>query len=168
MQQKINHLVTLAKGLLPSEKDPPILPSYLQELIEDDGEASPPLALRQVRNLTFDANAHSHSWSERTVPAGKFALGDLGYIPAGKDMDAFVLVRNVIKDNLTQFSIESTPRGDHWCWEQIPLNRQPIDTYALPSNVLGCIHCFSIRCIVSKRVCVTDGLLLCRPKLKST
>lgn len=136
MQKKLNHLVTLAQGLLPSERDPPALSAHLQELIDCDPEDSS-LTLRQVRDLTFNANAHGHSWRERTAPVGKFVLGDLGYVPAGKEIEDFVLLRNVIKDGLVHFSVEATPYGDNWCWEDVPHNRQRIDSYALPGDVLG-------------------------------
>ncbi|KAF7966754.1 hypothetical protein HWV62_37209 [Athelia sp. TMB] len=136
MRKKINHLVTLAQGILPSERDLPTLSAHLQELIDCDPEDSQ-LTLRQVRELAFNASTHGHSWKERTAPAGKFALGDLGYIPAGKEMEDFVLIRNVVKDGLVQFQVESSPYGDNWCWKDFPHNRQRIDSYPLPGDVLG-------------------------------
>ena len=129
-------MVTLAQGILPSERDLPTLSAHLQELIDCDPEDSR-LTLRQVRELAFNASTHGHSWKERTAPAGKFALGDLGYIPAGKEMEDFVLIRNVVKDGLVQFQVESSPYGDNWCWKDFPHNRQRIDSYPLPGDVLG-------------------------------
>jgi len=137
MQRKINHLVTLAQGLLPSEGDPPGLSAQLQELMDNETEDTTSLTLRQVRNLTLNANQHDHSWSERTVPPHKFIVGDLGYVPHGKGFESFVTLRNVLRDGLAQFALESKASADHWCWAQVPIRRQPLDAYALPGDVSG-------------------------------
>lgn len=137
VQRKINHLVTLAQGLLPCGSDPPALSAHLQELIEDASENSTALTLRKVRNLTLDANQHGHSWSERTIPPHKFFVGDLGYIPPGKGFESFVTLRNVMKEGAAQFELESKASADHWCWAQVPIRRQPLDAYTLPDDISG-------------------------------
>ncbi|KAF9219368.1 hypothetical protein BS17DRAFT_789562 [Gyrodon lividus] len=135
MQKKINNLVTLARALLPRGSESPELPPKLQELIEDNNFDASSLTLRQLRDLTFHAGGHNHSWYERHVPADKFYVGDIGYIPPGKGWDSFVRLRNVLKDAALKTSAKSF--GEYWCWENVPISRQPLQAFEMPMNISG-------------------------------
>ncbi|KAF8130317.1 hypothetical protein EV363DRAFT_1432216 [Boletus edulis] len=137
IQKKVNHLVTLARSLLPSGSQQPLLPSKLQQLIEDNDSDTPSLTLRQVRDLTFHAGAHEHSWYERNVPACKFSVGDFGYTPRGKDWSSFVRLGNVLEDDAGALKLSFRANGEHWCWEDVPIRRQPLQAFELPMNVSG-------------------------------
>ncbi|KAH7905878.1 hypothetical protein BJ138DRAFT_1226523, partial [Hygrophoropsis aurantiaca] len=137
MQRKINHLVTLARSLLPKGHGPAVLPPKLLNLVEDNDFAVPSLTLRQVRDISFDLSSHDHTWYERSVPSHKFSVGDLGYIPSGKSFESFVRVRNVLDDRLAAFDVSTKASGDHWCWENTPIQREPLQGYSLPENVTG-------------------------------
>ncbi|KAJ8580996.1 hypothetical protein M405DRAFT_869063 [Rhizopogon salebrosus TDB-379] len=138
MQKKINHLVALARALLPSDRQSPVLPTQLETLIEESESETTSLTLRQIRELTWDAEGgHNHAWYERNVPADKFSLGDIGYIPVGKDFGSFVLLCNVIKDGKAAFSSSQRSHGEHWCWKHVPIRRQPLQAYELPETVVG-------------------------------
>ncbi|OAX35033.1 hypothetical protein K503DRAFT_830922 [Rhizopogon vinicolor AM-OR11-026] len=137
-QKKINHLVTLARTLLPSERQSPVLPTQLKALIEETESETSSLTLRRIRELTWDAEGgHNHAWYERSVPANKFSVGDIGYIPVGKDFGSFVLLCNVIKDGTAAFSLLQRSHGEHWCWKHVPIRRQPLQAYELPEVVAG-------------------------------
>ncbi|KAG2035504.1 hypothetical protein BDR03DRAFT_962428 [Suillus americanus] len=138
MQKKINHLVTLARALLPSGRQVPVLPTQLEALIEETESETPSLTLRQIRDLTWNAEgAHGHTWYERNVPADKFSVGDIGYIPVGGDFGSFVLLSNVIKDGKAILRLSQRSHGEHWCWEHVPIHRQPLQAYELPEAVAG-------------------------------
>ncbi|KAG6374029.1 hypothetical protein JVT61DRAFT_4667 [Boletus reticuloceps] len=137
IQKKVNHLVTLARSLLPSGSQQPLLPSKLQQLIEDNDSDTPSLTLRQVRDLTFHAGAHEHSWYERNVPACKFSVGDFGYTPRGKDWSSFVRLGNVLEDDAGALKLSFRANGEHWCWENVPIRRQPLQAFELPMTVSG-------------------------------
>ncbi|KAG2107712.1 uncharacterized protein F5147DRAFT_577531 [Suillus discolor] len=138
IQKKINHLVTLARALLPSGRQSPVLPIQLEALIEETESKTSSLTLRQIRDLTWNAEgAHGHTWYEKNVPADKFSVGDIGYIPVGGDFESFVLLSNVIKDGKAAFSLSQRSHGEHWCWEHIPIHRQPLQAYELPEAVAG-------------------------------
>ena len=139
MQKKINHLVTLAQSLLPSGSEPPKLPSKLQKLIEDSDFDTPCLTLHQVRDLTFHAGAHEHSWCQRNVPACKFSVGDFGYIPRGKDWNAFIRLENVFERDAGALKLSLRTHGEHWCWENVPIQRQHLQAFELPMDVSGCV-----------------------------
>lgn len=139
MQKKVNHLVTLARSLLPSDREAPGLPSKLQELIEDNDFDTPSLTLRQVRDMTFHAGAHEHSWYERNVPACKFFVGDLGYISRGKDWASFVRLGNVVEDDAGALKLSFRANGEHWCWETLFSGRKPLQAFEIPMNVSGCV-----------------------------
>ncbi|KAF8836679.1 hypothetical protein BDN67DRAFT_973870 [Paxillus ammoniavirescens] len=137
MQKKINHLVTLARALLPSGSESPELPPKLQELIEDNDFDTPCLTLRQVRDLTFQAGGHDHSWYERHVPADKFSVGDIGYISPGTGWDSFVRLRNVFEGDMGVFKTSMKSKGEHWCWENVPIRRRPLQAFEMPMNIAG-------------------------------
>lgn len=141
MRKKINHLVTLARSLLPSGSEPPQLPSKLQKLIEDNDFDTPSLMLRQVRDLTFHAGAHEHSWYERNVPPCKFSVGDLGYVPRGKAWNSFVLLGNVFERDAEALKVSFKANGEYWCWENVPIRRQPLQAFEMPMNISGCVVC---------------------------
>ncbi|KIJ61276.1 hypothetical protein HYDPIDRAFT_97150, partial [Hydnomerulius pinastri MD-312] len=135
--RKINHLVTLARALLPSGSEPPQLPATLQPLIEDNEFDMPSLTLRQVRDMTFHTGCHDHSWYERSVPANKFRVGDLGYLPPGKGWDGFVRMRNVIEDGLVSLKTGRKERGECWCWENLQEGRQLLQGFDMFGGVKG-------------------------------
>ncbi|KAG1894412.1 uncharacterized protein F5891DRAFT_1062579 [Suillus fuscotomentosus] len=138
MQKKINHLVTLARALLPSGRQSPVLPTQLEALIEETESKTPSLTLRQIRDLTWNSEgAHGHTWYEKNVPADKFSVGDIGYIPVEGDFGSFVLLSNVIKDGKAPLSLSQRSHGEHWCWEHIPIHRQPLQAYELPEALAG-------------------------------
>ncbi|KAG9311060.1 hypothetical protein JVU11DRAFT_8964 [Chiua virens] len=135
MQQKINHLVTLARSLLPSGSERPELPSKLQKLIEDSDVDAPCLTLRQIRDLTFHTGTHEHSWHERNVPPCKFSVGDLGYVPKGKDWNSFVRLENIVQRDAGALKVSHRAHGEHWCWENVPIQRQPLQAFETPMNI---------------------------------
>lgn len=140
MQKKINHLVTLARSLLPSGNEPPILPSNLRRFIENTELDKPCLTLRQVRDLTFHAGAHDHYWCNRNVPACKFSVGDFGYVPRGKDWSSFVCLGNVFEHDAVALQVSFRAHGEYWCWENVPIRRQPLQAFEMPMNISGCVH----------------------------
>lgn len=134
----------LARGLLPTEDEPPELSPRVKALLpndDDDDEADAPnnqlkLTLRQVRLSNIDARRHDHAWKENSrVPAYKFAVGDFGYIPDGKDFNDFAILGNVFKDELADFPVESRGWGQQWCWKDLPIQRANITPYSLPGDV---------------------------------
>lgn len=133
----------LARGLLPTENDPPELSPRVKALLssDDDNEMDassgrPKLTLRQVRLSNIDAMRHDHAWHENShVQAYKFSVGDFGYIPEGKDFNEFVIFGNVFKDELTNFPVESLASGQQWCWKDFPIQRADITPYSLPGDV---------------------------------
>lgn len=138
IRKKINHLVTLARALLPSGRQSPVLPTQLEAMIEETEYETPSLTLRQIRNLTWNVEgAHGHTWYERNVPADKFSVGDIGYIPVGGDFGSFVPLSNIIQDGRAALSLSRRSHGEHWCWEHVPIHRQPLQAYELPEGVAG-------------------------------
>jgi hypothetical protein len=70
IQKKINHFVTLARALLPSEGQSPVLPTQLEALIDETENGTSSMTLRQIRELTWDIEGgHDHAWYELNVPA---------------------------------------------------------------------------------------------------
>lgn len=133
--------MTLARSLLPTDREAPGLPSKLQKLIGDNDFDAPSLTLRQVRDLTFHAGAHEHSWYERNVPACKFSVGDLGYIPGGRDWGSFVRLGNVVEGDPGALKLSFRAKGTHWCWENVPFRREPLQAFEMPMNMSGCVLC---------------------------
>lgn len=142
-RRQVTHLVMLARGLLPTENDPPELSPRVKALLssndDDQVDASsggPKLTLRTVRLSNIDAKRHDHAWNENSrVQAYKFSVGDFGYIPEGKDFNDFVSFGNVFKDELAEFPVESQGSGQQWCWKDLPIQRANITPYSLPGDV---------------------------------
>lgn len=143
--RQISHLVTLARGLLPADDAPIALPTRVKSLIapsddedeEEDGVTQrTKLSLRQIRLSNIEAGTHNHVWNENGgIPSYKFAAGDFGYVPTGKEFKDFVILGNVIKDMLAELSTENHAYGTQWCWKDVPPHRAPIEPYILPGEV---------------------------------
>lgn len=144
--RKLNHLVTLVRGLLPGAQDQPVLSLRVKSLLEgsenDDGDAGdelnnqPKLNLKQLRISNIEAGAHGHEWKENGgIPPHKFAVGDFGYIPAGRNFSDFVALGNVIEDGLEKLTIEHHTSGVQWCWNDMPIRHTSMEAYDLPDHV---------------------------------
>ncbi|KAG6908041.1 hypothetical protein DXG01_006403 [Tephrocybe rancida] len=145
--RQISHLVTLTKGLLPADKAPIRLSPRVQALIgshddyEDEDDfyrtpKKPKLDLRQLRLSNLDADTHDHAWNENGgIPSHKFSVGDYGYIPEeGKGFDDFIVLGNILKEELAVFATESYARGTHWSWKDIPVHHAPLEPFPLPGD----------------------------------
>jgi len=150
--KQASHLLTLMQGLLPSNSEPPHLPPRILALLaedsddEDDDLPSAPVqvTLRQIRQLNLSTGKHDHSWNENMgIPAHKFAVGDLGYIPEERlGFDHFVLLGNVLKGKGNpevgpelDVQVSKSAWGDQWCWKVIPVKRELMQGYDLPADV---------------------------------
>lgn len=74
-------------------------------------------------------------------------VDDLGYVPRGKDWDSFVRLGNVVEDDDGLLKLSYKANGEHWCWGDVPIRRQPLQDFELPMNVSGFVlysKCFSI------------------------
>ncbi|KAG1888089.1 hypothetical protein F4604DRAFT_1915996 [Suillus subluteus] len=78
-----------------------------------------------------------NTWYERNVLADKFPVGDIGYIPVGGDFGSFVLLGNIITGEKAALNLSQQLHGEHWCWEHIPIQRQPLQADELPEAVSG-------------------------------
>ena len=137
-------MVALIRGLLPAETEPPALSPRATALIrgydgddyEHDFNERVRPSLRKLRLSNLEANAHDHVWHENGgIPPHQFTVGDFGYIPKGEDFCGFVILGNLLKDNLAEFSTEVHVTGFYWCWKDFPVRRTPMDPYLLPDFV---------------------------------
>ncbi|KAJ7656678.1 hypothetical protein B0H17DRAFT_358540 [Mycena rosella] len=135
---QLTQLTALVASLLPSGSEPPGLPSHTQETLNAIDESWGPstLSLRQFRLLSIEANTHGYVWQKNSsIPAHKFSVGDIGYIPVGGDWDAFIMLRNILKDDLASFGVERKASGIQWCWKELPIRHVDLQNFELPENV---------------------------------
>ncbi|KAJ7058118.1 hypothetical protein C8F01DRAFT_1149592 [Mycena amicta] len=131
---QLTQLTALVSSLLPGTAEPPGLSSRIQQALRLD-EYERPASLRRYRQLSIESNAHGYTWNKNSsILAHKFAVGDLGYIPLGKDWDEFVQMGNLFKDELAKFKVRSSASGNQWCWKDQPMRRSQLQSYELPEN----------------------------------
>jgi len=124
LQQKISHLAVLARALLPDVSNAAEVSARLSEIIDADGDEDDSdshhttLSLRQIRLAALSSANHAKMWRARTVPAYKYRIGDLGYIPDGKDFGSFVVLQNVVADGLVSFELVHNATGWQGCWDR--------------------------------------------------
>jgi hypothetical protein len=113
------------------------VPTQLEALIDETESGTSSMTLKQIRELAVvTKGGHNHAWYENSgVPADKFFVGDVGYIPPGKDFCFFVLLGNIIKDGKVAFSSSHRWHGDNWCWDYLPVRREPLQAFELPEAV---------------------------------
>ncbi|KAJ7041231.1 hypothetical protein C8F04DRAFT_1080699 [Mycena alexandri] len=140
---QLTQLTALIANLLPPSNDPPGLPTQIKNVLSarDDSWAPSPLSLRQLRMLSIEADGHSYVWKTNTsIPAHKFSVGDIGFIPGGKGWDSFVTLGNVFEDGLADFPVKRDASGVHWCWKDVPVRHSSLQNFELPQDV----HCWPV------------------------
>ncbi|KAJ7778459.1 hypothetical protein B0H16DRAFT_1846800 [Mycena metata] len=140
---QLTQLTALIANLLPRGNDPPGLPTQIKNVLtaHDDSWTPSPLSLRQLRMLSIEADAHSYVWKTNSaIPAHKFAVGDIGFIPEGKGWDSFVPFANIFKDGLTDLPVQKDASGVSWCWKDVPIRHSSLQNFELPQDV----HCWPV------------------------
>ncbi|KAH8084920.1 hypothetical protein BXZ70DRAFT_567025 [Cristinia sonorae] len=143
LQQKISHLGLLARALLPDEGNAAEVSAQLSEMIdgdeddEDNDFTSHTISLRQIRLSALSMKNHETMWRNGSIPAFKFSVGDLGYIPEGKDFDSFCKLQNVMTDGLASFELAHSVLGWQGCWEGPYRKRQDLQAFPAPFDVWG-------------------------------
>ncbi|KAI0944487.1 hypothetical protein AcW1_002181 [Taiwanofungus camphoratus] len=140
MQQKVNHLALLAGAILPSSTDVAIASSRLQRILGDEDEQqyidSLHLTLRQIRIAALEANTHQQTWRQNTVPAYKYAVGDVGYIPSGKGFESFSVLCNILLEDRTSIETAKEATGGQSSWDG-GFGSTELQPFDLPDDVKG-------------------------------
>ncbi|KAF7320918.1 hypothetical protein HMN09_00178500 [Mycena chlorophos] len=132
---QLTQLMALVKSLLPNGSEPPGLSANVQNTLRFD-EDEPAPTLRQYRQLSIDANSHGYTWNKNSaIPAHKFAVGDLGYIPKGKSWAEFVRLGNLFEDKLAEMEVRSGAYGSQWNWKDVPMRRGEMQAFDMPPDV---------------------------------
>ncbi|OBZ74650.1 hypothetical protein A0H81_05439 [Grifola frondosa] len=141
-QRKVNHLAVLAKALLPNSDDLSLVSSRLQSILGGDEEGdeiddyahpASPLTLRQIRLAAFDAHTHQYAWSQNIVPAYKYAVGDIAYVPSGVVSGSFTVLCNVS----AQFEIAEGATGTQGAWAGGFFERHELQPFEYPGGIRG-------------------------------
>ncbi|OCH91320.1 hypothetical protein OBBRIDRAFT_887032 [Obba rivulosa] len=136
VQKKLSHLAVLANALLSSSSNIDAVQARLQEILQDEEEYQPRISLRQLRMAALRSDIHQ-TWRQSTVPAYKYAVGDLGYIPAGGGFDSFTVLCNVLRDGLTSFDINTDAEGIQIDWKGGFVDKQDLQPFCLPGDIRG-------------------------------
>ncbi|OBZ74658.1 hypothetical protein A0H81_05444 [Grifola frondosa] len=141
MQRKINHLALLAHVLLPNSADLTLVSARLQSILGDDGEnvdyyqTTKPVTLCQIRRAACDAYTQEHVWSQSAVPAHKYAVGDLGYVPRGCEFAEFTVLCNVLHDDYAEFNVAEDATGSNLVWDRMSGRRDELRSSVLPGGI---------------------------------
>ncbi|KAL4245641.1 hypothetical protein ABKN59_010782 [Abortiporus biennis] len=148
-QLKLNHLTVLARSLLPSEEAAKEANIRVTEMLQDCEEEeaswetinSSKLTLKALRLLAISRNLHNYTWLQNTVPPNKYDVGDIGYIPKGKDWDEFVVLGNMIKDGLllknSNVEVEKRTTGSQTAWDGGFIQRHQVQCFNYPDEIYG-------------------------------
>lgn len=158
MQYRVNHLAVLVRALLPSSGDANTLNERLSHLLGEDSEDSEQTisSLAQIRAAAILTGSHDHTWRQNTVPPYKYHVGDLGYLPKGKDFGSFVVLCNVLKNGDTSLDVSQHATGWQSSWNNGFLQRQELAPFPQPPNLSGCALS-----VLSFHYCVARLRLLC-------
>lgn len=143
MQRKIAHLAVLAKALFPDEEDPVSLSERLDSLLggDDDDESEDvdhnPLTLRQIRMIAIKANKHDHVWKPNTVPAHKFRVGDVGWVPHGKEFNEMEVFCNVLDNGMAKFDMKESAIGWQGSWVGGHRENRDMKPIFFPNDIYG-------------------------------
>lgn len=140
MQTKVNHLAVLTKALLPSSGERTVVSQRLDDMLgdenEDEDDESEELTLSLIRMKAICSNAHDFTWHNNLVPAYKFTVGDLGYIPDGGDFTSFVLLTNVLRDGLAYIDTVQSAHGTQFSMGT-HFHKQELQSFPVPYGFTG-------------------------------
>ncbi|THH31372.1 hypothetical protein EUX98_g2807 [Antrodiella citrinella] len=140
LQQKMSHLAVLARALLPDDANTIEVSARLNEIVdawEDEENENNAVSLQQIRLAALSSKNHVKMWRERTVPAFKYQIGDLGYIPTGKDFSSFCVLQNVVADGLVAFELVQNATGWQGCWDRGFRQNQDLQAFPASFNAYG-------------------------------
>ncbi|KAJ7073266.1 hypothetical protein B0H15DRAFT_869336 [Mycena belliarum] len=133
---KLTQLTALVASLLPSGSEPPGLSPQLRQTVGTADESYGTQNLRQLRLLGLEGNSHGYVWNKNSsIPPHKFTVGDIGYIPAGRDWDSFLTLGNILTEGLASFDLQRKSSGSQWCWKDRPIRQVEMQSFDLPHNI---------------------------------
>lgn len=130
----------LTKALLPSSGERAVVSQRLDDMLraegEDEDDEGEELTLSLIRMKAISCNAHDFTWHNNLVPAYKFTVGDLGYIPDGGDFTSFVLLTSVLKDGLAYIDTVQSTHGTHFSMVT-HFHKQELQPFPVPYGFTG-------------------------------
>lgn len=140
MQQKVNHVTYLARALLSSSEDTVSIISRLNKLFlgiteEEWDEDRDHFSLRYIRMAAIKANEQQESWFDNTVNPYQLTVGDVGYVPTGKDFKSFVVLCNVLDEGSLHVVTEAY--ATQGSWNNGFRHNQQLQAFVLPRNIYG-------------------------------
>lgn len=139
-EHKLSHLAVLARALLPDEITATEASARLSEILDsgdEDEDDHRDISLQQIRLAALSSRHHEQMWRNTSVPPYKYTIGDLGYIPEGKDFESFVVVQNVVADGLTGLDVNESAHGLQSSWEGGFRQKQDLQPFPAPLNAFG-------------------------------
>lgn len=149
MQMKAAHLGMLMRSIFPGEADANIVHARLKALLheqddeeeeEDDWVGVSKVTLAQIRRAAIAANGHDFSWHKSNIVPHRFSIGDVGYLPSdseGPFSDSFVVVGNVLKQNMVDIEVVPNTFGEQAAWDGGFRKKQTLQPFQLPYSVYG-------------------------------
>jgi hypothetical protein len=142
LQRKLSHLAVFARGLLPAEDAAPALLPAVDTLLADESYdgSRPTLPLASIRTTILSqdlASVIANTWMENQgIPAYKFSIGDLGYVPAGKKLgNGFIKLCNVVEDGLVKFELVQEAYATKY--DSADTRAEEIQGFPMGPNIMG-------------------------------
>jgi len=143
----MSHLGMLLRSIFPGDAEATLVHARLKRLLhEDDDEEEDDfvdvsrVSLAQIRKAAISSNGHDYAWHNNRITSHKFSVGDLGYLPSdaeGNFSDSFVVICNVIQDQMVNVDVVANSLGEQGAWEGGLRKKQTLQPFCLPYNVHG-------------------------------
>lgn len=127
------------RSILPSDDPIPVVSSRLDKILGDDeDEDAAPLSLATIRSVAIRSRTHGLSWNNNFVPAHLFHVGDVGYVPKGREFKEFVLLRNVLAED-EELEVTESATGWRMRFSGGGFDREQLQPFEMPEGVSGCV-----------------------------
>lgn len=150
-QKKINHLAILVKAVLPSSSDVSAVSKYFQKFLqegsvneedEEDEEfeaINKTLSLRQIRTFALESEVLLHTWRNNNVEPHRYAVGDIGHIPEGGDLNTFTVLCNVLGTaGAAGMEVQHDAFGEKFSWDRgFASGKEELRAFDFPGGVKG-------------------------------
>ena len=87
--------------------------------------------------IAIKANKHDHVWRPNTVPAHQFRVGDVGWVPPGKEFKEMEVLCNVVDNGMIRFDMKESAVGWQGAWVAGFRERRDMKPILFPEDIYG-------------------------------
>lgn len=89
--------------------------------------------------IAIKAKKHNHTWRPNTIPAHRFRVGDVGWVPPGKEFKDMEVFCNVLDNKMAKLDVKESALGWQGAWVGGFREKRDMKPIIFPNNIFGSV-----------------------------